>query len=130
MILGLFGDFVSYTTGLVSVIKAHGQFNTPDMKFVGDKITNVEDTKFEMEQTSGNGIIVIRNPFMSLFSYRSSLLHISPRLGLNLVPLANPQWPSDPPTVQICTFNRISNLNSVGPDRLLNPQTGWIQVRI
>ena len=37
------------------------------------------------------------------------------RLGLNLVPLANPQWPSDPPTVQICTFNQISNLNPVGP---------------
>ena len=71
MILGLFGDFVSYTTGLVSVIKTHGQFNTPDMKFVGDKITNLEDTKFEMEQTSGNGIIVIRNPFMALFSYRN-----------------------------------------------------------
>ena len=52
---------------------------------------------------------------MSLFSYRSSFLHISPRLGLNLVPLANPQWPSNPPTVQICTFNQISNLSPLGP---------------
>ena len=67
---------------------------------------------------------------MSLFSYRSSFLHISPRLGLNLLPLTNPQWPSDPPTVQICTFNQISNLNPVAPIALLNPQTGWIQVRI
>ena len=71
MILGLFGDSVRYTSGLVSVIKAHGQFNTPDMKFVGDRSTKPEDTRLQMEQTSRNGIILIRNPFMALFSYRN-----------------------------------------------------------
>ena len=71
MILGLFGDSVRHTSGLVSVIRAHGQFNTPNMKFSGDRSTKPEDTKLEMKKTSRNGIILIRNPFMVLFSYRN-----------------------------------------------------------
>ena len=71
MILGLFGNAVKHTSGLVSVIKAHGHFNTPDVKFFGDSTTKPEDTRLQMDQTSRNGIVLIRNPFRALFSYRN-----------------------------------------------------------
>ena len=60
-ILGYHGESVSYSSGLISLIKGHG--NT--MKRFGGG-----GTDFEMNKTLKNGIILIRNPFKAIHSYR------------------------------------------------------------
>ena len=62
LILGYHGESVSYLSGLISLVKGHG--NT--MKRFGGG-----GTDFEMKQTSENGIILIRNPFEAIYSYRN-----------------------------------------------------------
>ena len=60
--LGFHGESVSYSSGLVSLVKGHGQ----TVKTLGRR-----RTEFEMRQSSKKGIILIRNPFEAIFSYRS-----------------------------------------------------------
>ena len=62
MNLGYFGESVSYSSGFISIIKGHG--NT--VRRFGNG-----DTELEMSQTNKNGIVLIRNPFETIYSYRN-----------------------------------------------------------
>ena len=62
LILGYHGESVSYSSGLISLIKGHG--NTM-RRFGGG------GTDFEMNKTFKDAIILIRNPFEAIYSYRN-----------------------------------------------------------
>ena len=61
LFLGFYGESVSYSSGSVSLAKLHGDA----VRMFGGR-----GTDFEMKRTSKNGIILIRNPFEAIYSYR------------------------------------------------------------
>lgn len=64
--LGYFGESVPYSSGLTNVIKGHGDV----VREFGGR-----GTDFEMNRTSKDGIILIRNPFEAIYSYRNYITH-------------------------------------------------------
>ena len=57
-LLGYYGESLPFDSGLTSVIKAHGS------------TTNEGTTRDQMEQTDGNAILLIRNPYKAIYGHR------------------------------------------------------------
>ena len=69
-VLGYFGDGVPVYSGTTILIKTHGYFNTP-VTNMRDQQSKPNDTEWMMEVTRGTGIVLIRNPFRVLYSFRN-----------------------------------------------------------
>lgn len=69
-ILGYFGDGMPVYSGTTSLVKTHGYFNTP-VTNMRDLQSKPNDTEWMMEVTRGTGIVLIRNPFRVLYSFRN-----------------------------------------------------------
>ena len=69
-ILGYFGDAMPVYSGTTCLIKTHGYFNTPATNR-RDLQTKPEHTDFHMSVTRRTGIVLIRNPFRVLYSFRN-----------------------------------------------------------
>ena len=69
-ILGYFGDAIPVYSGTTCLIKSHGYFNTPTTNR-RDLQTKPEDTDYHMSITRRTGIVLIRNPFRALYSFRN-----------------------------------------------------------
>ena len=61
---------MSVYSGVTCLIKSHGYFNTPATNKM-DIQTKPDDTKNHMSVTRMTGIILIRNPFKVLYSFRN-----------------------------------------------------------
>ena len=75
---GLFGGDLPYNSGLTSVIKGHGHFNplklNSNEEKHNEKKTTLEETTYQMEQTDGTAILLIRNPYHAIYGYRHYML--------------------------------------------------------
>ena len=57
-------------SGTTSLIKTHGYFNTPVTNMRGLP-SKPDDTDLMMEVTRRTGVVLIRNPFWVLYSFRN-----------------------------------------------------------
>ena len=73
MFLGFFGESVPYDSGLVTLIKGHGNFNPEDQQRINhrDKTTSRQMFQDEMRITENNAIVIIRNPYHVIYSYKN-----------------------------------------------------------
>ena len=73
MYLGFFGEAVPFDSGLVSLIKGHGNYNPEDQQRINhrDVTTSRQDIINEMKVTENNAIIMIRNPYLAIYSYKN-----------------------------------------------------------
>ena len=68
MIPGFFGESLHIDSGLTSVVKGHGHYTS---SFVNKKETSTpQDTDFQISKTKGKSILLIRNPYEAIYSYR------------------------------------------------------------
>ena len=67
---GYFGDGVPVISGWTSLIKTHGYFNSPKTN-KRDTQYSPEDTDKQMRLVRRTGIVLIRNPFKVLHSFRN-----------------------------------------------------------
>ena len=73
MYLGFFGEGVPFDSGLVSLIKGHGNYNPYDQQRINhkDATTSRQAIINEMKITDNNAIIIIRNPYHAIYSYKN-----------------------------------------------------------
>ena len=88
---GHLGEYVPYNSGLLSVIKAHGYIRVKGRY----SWSYPEDLISEMLQTNGKAVVLIRNPYRAIYSYRNHMeghtghANISQFLGLGNLILSN-----------------------------------------
>ena len=70
VVSGYFGDAMPVYSGTTSLIKTHGYFNTP-VTNMRDLQSEPTDTEWMMGITRKTGIVLIRNPFRVLYSFRN-----------------------------------------------------------
>ena len=72
-IIGLFGEAVPFDSGLVTLIKGHGNYNPEDVQRINylEPTTKKEDFINQMRITNNNAILLIRNPYHVIYSYRN-----------------------------------------------------------
>ena len=66
-----------YDSGLLSVIKAHGYFRVDKNNYCLNK---PEDLLNEIIWTNGKAVLLIRNPYRAIYSYRNHILTKNVRL--------------------------------------------------
>ena len=67
LVEGYFGESVPSNSGLVSIIKAHGDYGISKhepMKYTEGRTTE------EILKTNGSAVVVFRNPFRAIYGYR------------------------------------------------------------
>ena len=67
---GLFGGDLPHNSGLTSVIKGHGHYSPLELNSTYNEKTTSKDTTYQMEQTNGTAILLIRNPYHAIYGYR------------------------------------------------------------
>ena len=62
-----------YDSGLVTLIKGHGNFNPEDQQRINhrDKTTSRQMFQDEMRMTENNAVVIIRNPYHVIYSYKN-----------------------------------------------------------
>ena len=72
-LLGFYGEAVPVDSGLVTLIKGHGSFNPDGNQRINfrDKTTPDHLTSDEIRKTDNNAILLIRNPYKVIYSYRN-----------------------------------------------------------
>ena len=68
--IGFFGESIPYESSLTSVVKAHGHYSSSEL-YHTDPLTQPQDTFAQMTFLKGNAILLIRNPYWTLFGYRN-----------------------------------------------------------
>ena len=67
---GLFGGDLPHNSGLTSVINGHGHYSPLELNSTYNEKTTSKDTSYQMEQTNGTAILLIRNPYHAIYGYR------------------------------------------------------------
>ena len=72
-LLGFYGEAVPVDSGLVTLIKGHGNFNPGGNQRLNlvDITTPDHITTDEIKKTDNNAILLIRNPYHVIYSYRN-----------------------------------------------------------
>ena len=62
-----------FDSGLVNTIKGHGNFNPEDQQRLNfrDPLSSRQDNINQIKSTKHDGIVLIRNPFYVIYSYRN-----------------------------------------------------------
>ena len=72
-IIGLFGEAVPFDSGLVTLLKGHGNYNPDIVHRINylEPTTLKEDLINQMRITDNKAILLIRNPYHVIYSYRN-----------------------------------------------------------
>ena len=70
-VAGYFGESVPSNSGLVSIIKAHGDYGISGFASKHEPMKYTEGrTTEEILKTNGSAVVVFRNPFQAIYGYR------------------------------------------------------------
>ena len=69
---GFHGETLPPVSGLTSVIKGHGHYSN---KVISEELSSLGDTEQQMSLLKEKAILLIRNPYDTIYGYRNYVFH-------------------------------------------------------